>query len=171
MFKNVKTEGLRKDDVTIEKAELSKEQLDSSLFEYEKSKNVRPFKKQVTRPRTKFSILSIEKVKDMLKRCDINSENQIDNLYYLEKISVKNFKQKFLNLMERMDCLTLESSQIPSKEEEITEHVDLNELYKWEQVKKVKVEINQPSRTNNFYNFYDLYSYYYQYYYNKYLNN
>lgn len=170
LLKNVKNEELRKDDVTIEKAHLSKEQLDSSLFEYEKSKGTRYSRKQITKPRTKISILSIEKVKYLLKKCDINSEHEIDNLYNCQKISVKNVNQKILNLMEQMESLTVESLELPSKEEK-TEPSNLNELYKWEEVKKETVQVDKSPETTNVYNFSDLYSYYFQFYYNKYLNS
>lgn len=171
MVKNPKSEESRKDDVTIEKVQLSKEQLDVSLFEYEKSKGTRYPAKQINKQRTKVSILSIEKIQNLLKKCDLNAENDMNNLYNSKKISVKNFNKKYSKLIERINNLTLEKTESAPREEEVAEPINLNELYKWEEVKKEEDKSKVLPETTDPYNFYDYYSYYYQYYFNKYLNS
>ncbi|RNA31786.1 ATP-dependent RNA helicase DDX20 [Brachionus plicatilis] len=170
--KNIKSEESRyDDDVTIEKALLSKEQLDISLLEYEKSKGVRYLGKQIFKQRAKTPIVSIEKIKNLLKDCDLNSENEMNTLFNSKKITVLNFDEKFSNLVKRMTSLTLQSTETQSKEVEATGTVDLNELYKWEEVKRQENESQPETQNTNTYNFYDSYSYYYQHYFNKYLNS
>ncbi|CAF0848694.1 unnamed protein product [Brachionus calyciflorus] len=175
LVKNEISDEQRKDDVTIEKVKLSKQQLDNSLFEYEKSKHTshKYTSKTPLKQKKKISIISIEKIDIIFKNLNFDEPktDSIDHIIDKRKFKVTNINSKLSTINKKLKNLILENEKDDTMDtKETTEMVNLNDLYKWEEVKREtpsKLETQEPSS----YNLYDYFSYYYQYYFRKYLNN
>lgn len=159
--RNEATEASRKDDVTIEKVILTKEQLDKSLFEYEEHKKIDKYTKSKIVESNKIEIESEKTQKlsnngrlvtfDEIEKNfqnfqNFQNENENENLEITQKMIYKCLIEKCANLdinevwEKRRDfskALNLRLKNEGSKTiEKPKESIDLKTLYPWQPVEK-----------------------------------
>jgi superfamily II DNA/RNA helicase len=179
----------RLDDVTIQKVEISKEELDRSLFEYEQFKN----------SSIKFNRIIKNNDMDLGKKSLIRLNNPILNEiiepnlmentenYFLnrtnfnEKIDLNTIQNNFIGLKNQNkfksnDILNLKlkfkndleskiNKEAIHKSEIKNEIINLNEMYKWKQATKKETKKITAIEDQSY-----LYAYYYNYYFKNYLS-
>lgn len=179
---------IRIDDVTIQKVDVSREELDKSLFDYEQFKNkniktrkVYDFNLENISPASelspilsslcKFETIEQDFKDNLIKTIPLETvQNSYIKLQNETKLNfnqneIKNLKLKFKN-----DYEAKFNSTTTSLKDEKIENVNLAEMYKWEQVekpiepkKKTKQKPLSLSDQSLIYSHY--YNYYFKYYY------